>query len=50
MANKWTRQTRSKNRVQEQIRKKISDKVHFNKAVPKIDIQKIIIAKTRRVK
>lgn len=50
MAVKWTKQTRSKNRVQEQIRKKISDKVHFRKGISKIDMNKIIIAKTRRVK
>lgn len=50
MAVKWTKQTRSKNIVQEKIRKRISDKVHFKKSVGKIDMNKIIIAKTRRFK
>ena len=48
MAVKWTRETRSKNIIQEKIRKKISDKVHPQHSVGKIDMNKIIIAKTRR--
>lgn len=35
-------------RISEQIRKKISDKVHFLPNTGKVDIKKIIIAKTKR--
>lgn len=38
------------NLIQEKIRKKISDKIHFRKVVSKIDIKKIIIAKKRGLK
>lgn len=36
------------NFISERIRKKISDKTHFDKSIKRIDINKIIIAKTRR--
>lgn len=38
------------NLIQEKIRKKISDKIHFRKVVSKVDINKIIIAKKRGLK
>jgi len=50
MAVKWTKQTRSKNHVQEQFRKKISDAFRDRKVVHHIDPKRIIIAKTRRFK
>lgn len=50
MAVKWTKQTRSKNRVQEQFRKKISDAFRDRKVIHHIDPKRIIIAKTRRMK
>ena len=36
------------NMLREKVRKKISDKTHFLPSVGKIDIKKIIIAKTKR--
>lgn len=36
------------NILREKIRKKISDKVHFLPSTGKVDIKKIIIAKTKR--
>lgn len=50
MAAKWTKQTRSKNLVQEQFRKKISDAFRDKKVVHRLDPNRIIIAKTRRFK
>ena len=50
MAVKWTKQTRSKNMIQEKFRKKISDAFRDTKVVHKIDPSRIIIAKTRRFK
>lgn len=50
MAVKWTRATRSKNLVQEKIRKKISDKTHFKPVIHGKDMKRIIIARTRRFK
>lgn len=38
------------NLLQEKIRKKISDKVHVQKAIHKIDLKRIIIAKKRGLK
>lgn len=35
-------------KISEQIRKKISDKVHFLPSIGKINMKKIIIAKTKR--
>ena len=48
MAVKWTRKTRSHNWVQEQMRKKISDKTHFKPIIHGRDMQRIIIAKMKR--
>lgn len=50
MAVKWTKQTRSKDLVQEKVRKKVSDKMRVKIAPHKIDINKIIVARTRRFK
>lgn len=50
MAVKWTKQTRSKNKISEQIRKKISDKTHFRPTVHGLDMKRIMIAKTHRRK
>lgn len=50
MAVKWTKQTRSKNLVQEKIRKMISDKVHFRPTVHGLDMKRVIVAKTKRRK
>lgn len=36
------------NMLQEKVRKKVSDKTHLLPNVGKIDIKKIIIAKTKR--
>jgi hypothetical protein len=36
------------NILQEKVRKKVSDKVHFLPNTGKVDIKKIIIAKTKR--
>lgn len=47
---RWTRQTRSRNKVGEQIRKRISDKVHFKPSIGGFDMQKRIIALTKRRK
>lgn len=38
------------NILQEKIRKKISDKTHFAPSAGKVDIKKVIIAKTKRRK
>lgn len=38
------------NLLQEKIRKKISDKVRFQKSIHKIDLRKVIIAKKRGLK
>lgn len=50
MAVKWTKSTRSKNLVKEKMRKKISDKTHFKPVIHGKDMQKIVIARTRRFK
>lgn len=50
MAVKWTKSTRNKNLVKEKMRKKISDKTHFKPVIHGKDMQKIIIARTRRFK
>ena len=50
MAVKWTKQTKSKNLVQEKIRKMISDKVHFRPTVHGLDMKRVIVAKTKRRK
>lgn len=50
MAVKWTKQTRSKNLVQEKIRKMISDKTHFRPTVHGLDMKRVIVAKTKRRK
>lgn len=44
----WNRTTRSQNRISEQIRKRISDKTHFRPSTGKIDMKKIIVAKTKK--
>lgn len=44
----WTRKTRSKNAVQEKIRKMISDKVHFRPVIHGMDMKRIMVAKTKR--
>lgn len=48
MAVKWTKQTRSKNRVGEQIRKRISDKTHFRPTVHGLDMKRKMVAMTKR--
>ena len=48
MAVKWTKQTRSKNRVGEQIRKRISDKTHFRPTVHGLDMKRKMTAMTKR--
>ena len=48
MAVKWTKQTRSKNLVSEQIRKRISDKTHFRPSVHGMDMKRKIVALTKR--
>ena len=48
MAVKWTKQTRSKNQVQEKMRKMISDKTHFKPVIHGRDMNKILIAKIKR--
>lgn len=50
MAVKWTKRTRSRNRVQERVRKKISDKTHFKPVIHGSDMKRIIIAKVKRGK
>ena len=50
MAVKWTKVTRSKNLLQEKMRKKVSDKMHFKPVVHGTEMKRIIIAKTRRWK
>ena len=50
MAVKWTKQTRSKNLVKEKFRKKISDAFRDRNVVHRVDMKKIITAKTRRFK
>ena len=50
MAVKWTKQTRSKNRIKEKMRKKISDATHFKPVIHGLDMKKIIVAKTKRWK
>lgn len=48
MAVKWTKQTRSKNLLQEKMRKKISDKTHFKPTMHSSDMKRVIIAKLKR--
>lgn len=48
MAVKWTKQTRSKNLVGEQIRKRISDKTHFRPSIHGMDMKRKIVALTKR--
>ena len=48
MAIKWTKQTRSKNLLQEKMRKKISDKTHFRPTMHNKDMKRIIVAKLKR--
>lgn len=46
----WTRKTRSKNAVQEKVRKKISDKTHIRPVIHGMQLKRVIIAKTKRWK
>lgn len=44
----WTKKTRSKNKVGEQVRKRISDKVHFRPTVHGMDMKRKMTALTKR--
>lgn len=48
MAVKWTKQTRSKDLIQEKIRKKISDATHIKPNIHGRDMKRIIIARLKR--
>lgn len=48
MAVKWTKSTRSKNLMGEQIRKRISDKTHFRPTLHGMDMKRKIVAMTKR--
>lgn len=48
MAVKWTKSTRSKNLMGEQIRKRISDKTHFRPTLHGMNMQRKIVAMTKR--